>query len=230
MFVPAAARRLPRQGPVNLWGACNYPSQGIIGPLPCEVGSECICKDNSTLNAVILVIHAIFIDWGLPAYSQCRQEVDGSWAGDPSWQCHQPGDTSKSTLPPIGTIPSQPSSAGTVPDPAAGSVQPVVAAAPSSSLAAVPQPSVTANGRTDLATTSSQGSSSNGRGSRPATQGNCDSTGSPSGWDGVASTSVGLRCPSFKSSGELLLRWCTVLWLDGVRLSMWREIMAMVRW
>ena len=34
--------------PVPLWGACNFPSQGINGPLPCADGSQCICKDNST--------------------------------------------------------------------------------------------------------------------------------------------------------------------------------------
>lgn len=44
--VQAAARLLPRQGPVALWGACNFPSEGIKGPLPCAEGS-CICKDTS---------------------------------------------------------------------------------------------------------------------------------------------------------------------------------------
>ena len=48
MSVQAAARLLPRQGPVPLWGACNFPSQGIDGPLPCVSDSECICKDDST--------------------------------------------------------------------------------------------------------------------------------------------------------------------------------------
>ena len=46
----AAAGRLSRRqstGTVELWGACNYPSQGINGPLPCTDGSECICKDDS---------------------------------------------------------------------------------------------------------------------------------------------------------------------------------------
>ena len=46
----AIAGRLPRRqstGTVELWGACNYPSQGINGPLPCADGSECICKDDS---------------------------------------------------------------------------------------------------------------------------------------------------------------------------------------
>ena len=38
--------------PVELWGACNYPSQGINGPLPCVDGSECICKDDSKCGAI----------------------------------------------------------------------------------------------------------------------------------------------------------------------------------
>lgn len=25
------------------------------------------------------------------AYSQCREQIDGSWAPEPSWQCQQPG-------------------------------------------------------------------------------------------------------------------------------------------
>lgn len=27
------------------------------------------------------------------AYAQCREQVDGSWAPDSSWQCQQPGNT-----------------------------------------------------------------------------------------------------------------------------------------
>lgn len=42
--------------PVALWGVCNYPSQGINGPLACASGSECICKDDSTCNTHILFI------------------------------------------------------------------------------------------------------------------------------------------------------------------------------
>ena len=52
----AAAGRLSRRqstGPVELWGACNYPSQGINGPLPCVDGSECICKDDSKCRSLI---------------------------------------------------------------------------------------------------------------------------------------------------------------------------------
>lgn len=40
--------------PVALWGACNYPSQGINGPLPCASGGECICKDDSTCRTMIV--------------------------------------------------------------------------------------------------------------------------------------------------------------------------------
>ncbi|KAF6217829.1 hypothetical protein HO133_006240 [Letharia lupina] len=63
----AGGRLSRRQGStlVPLWGACNYPSQGINGPLPCASGT----------------------------YAQCREQVGGSWAPDSSWQCQQPGDT-----------------------------------------------------------------------------------------------------------------------------------------
>ena len=97
----------------------------------------------------------------LSAYSQCREEVDGSWAADPSWECQQPGDEA------TGALPSTDST----------SSQPVVAPAASSSVAAV-------------STTPDQDSSSDSAGTQPATQGSCDSTIAPSGWDGVASTSV----------------------------------------
>ena len=46
-----AARPITRRQsdtPVALWGACNFPSEGINGPLACADGSECICKDDST--------------------------------------------------------------------------------------------------------------------------------------------------------------------------------------
>ena len=48
--VEAASAQVGRRQsdtPVPLWGACNYPSQGINGPLPCADGSQCICKDDS---------------------------------------------------------------------------------------------------------------------------------------------------------------------------------------
>lgn len=34
-----------KSGPVALWEPCNFPSQGINGPLPCADGAQCICKD-----------------------------------------------------------------------------------------------------------------------------------------------------------------------------------------
>lgn len=40
--------------PVALWAACNFPSEGINGPLPCASGSECICKDNSMYEASLV--------------------------------------------------------------------------------------------------------------------------------------------------------------------------------
>ena len=104
----------------------------------------------------------------LSAYSQCREEVDGSWAADPSWECQEPGDQATST---------SPSAAST-------SAQPVVAAAASSSVAAVSNSDLTPS------TTLDQDSSSDSAGTTSASQGSCDSTIAPSGWDGVASTSV----------------------------------------
>jgi len=50
--VEAASAQVGRRQsdtPVPLWGACNFPSQGINGPLPCADGGQCICKDDSTL-------------------------------------------------------------------------------------------------------------------------------------------------------------------------------------
>ena len=108
----------------------------------------------------------------LSAYSQCREEDDGSWAADPSWECQQPGDKATGALPSTASTSSQPVVAA-----AASSSQPVVAAAASSSVAAV-------------STTPDQDSSSDSAGTQSATQGSCDSTIAPSGWDGVASTSV----------------------------------------
>ena len=173
MGVQAAARLLPRQGPVPLWGACNFPSQGINGPLPCASGSECICKDDSTCIAGYHFGHGK-ADRNPSAYAQCREEVDNSWAADPSWQCQQPGDPPISTLPPADSAPAQP----------------VVAAAASSPAAAIPTPGLTSNSGTDLSTVPAQVPSSDNAGTQAATQGNCDSTSAPSGWEGVASTSV----------------------------------------
>ena len=110
----------------------------------------------------------------LLAYSQCREEVDNSWAADPSWQCQQPDDQA------TGTLPSTDST----------SSQPVVAAAASSPVAAAPTSGLTSNSGSDSPTTPDQESSPESAGTQPATQGSCDSTIAPSGWDGVASTSV----------------------------------------
>ena len=90
-----------------------------------------------------------------PAYSQCRQQLDGSWAPDPSWQCQQPGSS-----------------------PSTGSTN-------------------TGNTNTDntnTGNTNSGGGSgttpSGGGGSQAATIGDCTTASPPSGWEGVASTSV----------------------------------------
>ena len=111
---------------------------------------------------------------GLSAYSQCREEVDNSWAADPSWQCQQPGDQA------TGTLPSTDST----------SSQPVVAAAASSPVVAVSNSGLTSNSGNGSSTTPDQDSSTENAGTQSATQGSCDSTIAPSGWDGVASTSV----------------------------------------
>ncbi len=110
----------------------------------------------------------------LSAYSQCREEVDNSWAADPSWQCQQPGDQATGTLPSTDSTPSQP----------------VVAAAASSTVAAVSNSGPTSSSGNGPSTTPDQDSSSDSASTQFATQGNCDSTTAPSGWDGVASTSV----------------------------------------
>ena len=174
MSVQAAATLLPRQGPVPLWGACNFPSQGINGPLPCALGSECICKDDSTCMCWLCYLVMEKLTGRPSAYAQCREEVDNSWAADPSWQCQQPGNQPTGPLPSTDSAPAQP----------------VVAAAASSPAAAVPNPDLTSNSGNDPSTTPAQDPSSNGAGTQSATQGNCDSTSAPSGWDGVASTSV----------------------------------------
>ena len=174
MSLQAAARLLPRQGPVPLWGACDFPSQGINGPLPCASGSECICKDDSTCMCPLFCLSMEKLTEELSAYSQCREELDNSWAADPSWQCQQPGDQPAGASPATDSVPTQP----------------VVAAAASSPVAAVSNPGLTSNSGNDPSTTPGQDPSSNGAGTQPATQGSCDSTSAPSGWDGVASTSV----------------------------------------
>ena len=61
--VHAVSGRLSRRQsstPVALWDPCNYPSQGINGPLPCATGSECICKDDSTCASLIAALGPVF--------------------------------------------------------------------------------------------------------------------------------------------------------------------------
>ena len=61
----ATAGRLSRRqstGTVELWGACNYPSQGINGPLTCADGSECICKDDSKYTGGVIFSHIWLCD------------------------------------------------------------------------------------------------------------------------------------------------------------------------
>ena len=61
--VHAVSGRLSRRQsstPVALWDPCNYPSQGINGPLPCATGSECICKDDSTSATIVTALGRVF--------------------------------------------------------------------------------------------------------------------------------------------------------------------------
>ena len=61
--VHAVSGRLSRRqssSPVALWDPCNYPSQGINGPLPCATGSECICKDDSTCGTMMWALRRAF--------------------------------------------------------------------------------------------------------------------------------------------------------------------------
>lgn len=103
------------------------------------------------------------------AYAQCREQLDGSWAPDSSWQCQQPVgtalDPSNSTTPSTEDN-SSGSGAGTV---------------------AVKEDVASSN--TESASSDESSDSSN---SQAATTGDCTSTSAPGGWDGVASTSVSL--------------------------------------
>ena len=184
----AAARQLSRRqstGTVELWGACNYPSQGINGPLPCTDGSECICKDDSkctglihchTFGSAMCRLETLLMI--ATAYAQCRQQIDGSWAPDPSWQCQQPGssptDSSNSNTAPAGD-PSSGGGSGTVPDDQDNT-----------------SPNTT-SGSTTSTGDSNPSSGGGGGGSQAATIGDCTNASPPGGWDGVASISVSAR-------------------------------------
>lgn len=183
----AAEGRLSRRqssAPVALWGACNYPSQGINGPLPCVSGSECICKDDSMCNLLIFsykigccsISSNSWLMSGI-AYSQCREQLGGAWAPDSSWQCQQPGDTATS-------------SSTTTPSPSSDTLS----------------ESNTGSAAVDTSDTNSASSDtpSDSSSSQAATLGDCISTSAPGDWDGVASTSVSLQRSSF---GLKILRW-----------------------
>ena len=184
----AAAGRLSRRqsaAPVELWGACNYPSQGINGPLPCASGSECICKDESKRNGYIhfyisasrlFVLRWTKLLMTVTAYAQCRQQIDGSWAPESSWQCQQPGTSATGS-----SNSNYPSTDDTGSGNSAGSVP-------------VNQDTASTNTGSDSSSMSSDSSNqSSGSGSsQAATIGDCTTTSAPGGWDGVASTSVSL--------------------------------------
>ena len=180
----AAAGRLSRRqstGTVELWGTCNYPSQGINGPLPCADGSECICKDDSKCRDLIqchMFGNAIrkveILLMTATAYAQCRQQLGGSWAPDPSWQCQQPGSSSTGSSN-TNTAPAGDTSSG-------GSTGTVPADQSNTS----PNP----NSGSTTSNSGSNQSSGSGGGSQAPTIGDCTTASPPGGWDGVASTSV----------------------------------------
>ena len=152
------------------------------------------------------------------AYAQCRQEIDGSWAPDSSWQCQQPGSS------PTGTLNSNTGSAGDTSS--GGSTTAVPVSQDNTSSDTDPGSTTSSDGSnqstdntspdTDSgSTTSSNGSNQStdntspdtdsgnttssdgsnqstggGGGSQAATIGDCTSASPPGGWDGVASTSV----------------------------------------
>lgn len=101
------------------------------------------------------------------AYAQCRQQIDGSWAPDPSWQCQQPGSS------PTGTLNSNTAPAGD-----------------STTSADQGNASPNTNSGSTTSTGDSNSSSGGGGGSQAATIGDCTTASPPGGWDGVASTSV----------------------------------------
>lgn len=163
---------------VELWEACNYPSQGINGPLPCSSG-ECICKDDSTCSSytILLTTRTLAskvcakLTWDT-AYAQCREQIGGSWAPEPTWQCQQPGGSATGTSPSTDDTSSIASKAKLSGNSVGSVGDSLEAAAPN---------------------TLSLDTSSSGTGSQQAaTIGGCDSTNAPAGWDGVASTSVSL--------------------------------------
>ena len=178
-----AKDRLSRRqssSPVELWGACNYPSQGINGPLPCASGGECICKDESKCKTILRFRSARasrnLLLMTLTAYAQCRKQIEGSWAPDPSWQCQQPGSSASGS-----SNSNTPSTGGTSSGSGAGSD---LANQDTSS-----QDTNSGGGSTpSTGSTKSSGSGS----SQAATIGDCTTASAPGGWDGVASTSVSL--------------------------------------
>ena len=166
---------------VELWGACNFPSEGINGPLPCASG-ECICKDECKCSGDnqfhVSGVWCLISPWTNvlmrgTAYSQCREQIGGSWAQDSSWECQQPGDSATGS-----STSSNPNPSSTTPE---------------------DEPSNTTSGDEPSGTTSGDGPSSapvsqddgtGNTGSQAATIGDCTSASVPAGWDGVASTSV----------------------------------------
>lgn len=108
------------------------------------------------------------------AYAQCRQQIDGSWAPDPSWQCQQPGSS------PTGTLSSNTAPAGDTSSGGGTGTVPVDQA----------NTSPNTNSGSSTPNSDSNPSSGGGSGSQAPTIGDCTTASPPGGWDGVASTSV----------------------------------------
>lgn len=104
------------------------------------------------------------------AFSQCREQMGGSWAQDPSWQCQQPGDSPRG------------SSTSTNPNPTSENDP--------SSTTSGDEPSGTTSGDGPSSAPVNQDGGTGNTGSQAATIGDCTSASVPGGWEGVASTSV----------------------------------------
>ena len=142
-------KRQENYPPGTLWGPCFETSAGINSQIPCNEG-QCVCKDDF--------------------YSQCRNQIDGSWAPDSTWKCQSPtGSQSSGGAVPSGTSQKEMTS-----------TQPV----------ASPQTTCGSSGG-DSGPTPYDGAG--------PTQGNCGGVSGMEGYDGIASVTVSFKSVPFKS-------------------------------
>ena len=134
------------------------------------------------------LLHAKLLLIACAAYAQCREQLDGSWAADPSWQCQQPGDTATG-----GSSPSTPSTGGT-PSGTGNTTTDNTGLGTGDTTIEKSGSGKTGSGLADMATDNTGSGTgdtpSNTGGSQAATIGDCNSISASGGWDGVASTSV----------------------------------------